>query len=77
VADELYDVLTRFHREVVIPDMQRMVGDVRNDMLLHFDALYKTRGSAGERVLALRAAVTRMRRETRSHGPPIGAARRS
>jgi len=35
MAEELYSVLTRFHREVMIPDMQRMVGGLRDDMLSH------------------------------------------
>ncbi len=33
MADELYSVLNRFHREVMIPDMQLMVGNLRDEML--------------------------------------------
>ncbi len=52
MPDELFSVLTRFHREIVVPDIERIVGDVvggldskvtalRDEMLSHFDAMYK------------------------------------
>jgi predicted nuclease with TOPRIM domain len=55
----------------VIPDMQRMigevrsevrneVGDLRNDMLAHFDALYKRLDRLESEYQTLRAAVTRI-----------------
>ena len=38
-------MLTRFHREVVMPDMERAiderVGGLRNEMLTHFDGIYQ------------------------------------
>jgi predicted nucleic acid-binding Zn-ribbon protein len=52
MAEELYDVLRRFHHEVVRPDIQQIVqqvvhdhvsaevGALRGEMLDHFDALY-------------------------------------
>jgi hypothetical protein len=44
VADDLIPILTRFHREVVLPDIQRVVGDLRLEMNerfadAHFDAI--------------------------------------
>jgi predicted nuclease with TOPRIM domain len=60
MADELYDVLTRFHREVVIPDMQRMIGEVRSEVLSHFDTLYKRLDRLESEYQALRAAVIRI-----------------
>ncbi len=52
MADDLFGVLTRFHREVVIPDLDSRIGAVsqelrgeiralRDEMLSHFDAVYK------------------------------------
>ena len=45
MADELLTVLTRFHREVVVPDIQTLVGDriesLRAEMLSGFDAIYQ------------------------------------
>ncbi len=43
MADDLLQVLTRFHREVVMPDVERAVGEqvgrLRDEMLPHFDAI--------------------------------------
>lgn len=49
VADDLLQVLTRFHREVVLPDIERVVDErldarissLREEMLSNFDAIYK------------------------------------
>ena len=45
MADDLLQVLTRFHREVVLPDLERVVdariGPLREEMLSNFDAIYK------------------------------------
>jgi hypothetical protein len=49
VSDDLLSVLTRFHREVVLPDIERIVGErldakitpLREEMLANFDAIYK------------------------------------
>jgi hypothetical protein len=47
MGDDLIPILTRFHREVVLPDIQRVVGDLRVEMNArfaeqnaHFDAIY-------------------------------------
>ena len=43
MADDLLSVLTRFHREVVLPDIERVVGSVetrlRDEMQTGFDGL--------------------------------------
>jgi len=45
MADDLLNVLTRFHREIVVPDMRAIVseevGALRNDMLNHVDGIYQ------------------------------------
>ena len=45
MADDLLGVLTRFHREVVLPDIERVVDaritPLRNEMLANFDAVFK------------------------------------
>jgi hypothetical protein len=45
MADDLIPVLTRFHREVVLPDLQRIVdeavGGLEARMNAHFDAIYQ------------------------------------
>ena len=45
MADDLLNVLTRFHREMVVPDMRAIVseevGALRNDMLNHVDGIYQ------------------------------------
>jgi hypothetical protein len=45
VADDLIAVLTRFHREVLLPDVKRVVGqamgELRAEMNAHFDAINK------------------------------------
>jgi len=45
VAEDLVTVFARFHREVLLPDMQRLIGDavggLRQEMNAHFDAIYQ------------------------------------
>lgn len=45
MADDLIPVLTRFHREVLLPDVKRIVdeavGDLRAELNAHFDAVYQ------------------------------------
>lgn len=48
MAEDLIPILTRFHREVVLPDVQRVVGELRLEMNQrfagldsHFDAIYQ------------------------------------
>ncbi len=37
--DDLVQVLTKFHREVVLPDIKRVVGDLRDEMNARFTSL--------------------------------------
>lgn len=43
MAEDLFGVLTRFHREVVVPDIERIVDAkislLREEMLANFDAV--------------------------------------
>ena len=45
MSDDLLSVLGRFHREVMLPELKQAVQDserrIRDEMLSHFDALYK------------------------------------
>ena len=45
MAEDLLSVLTRFHSEVVLPDIERIVDTritpLRQEMLAHFDAIYR------------------------------------
>jgi polyhydroxyalkanoate synthesis regulator phasin len=48
VPDDLIPILAKFHREVVLPDMQRIARELRAEMDTraremngHFDAIYK------------------------------------
>jgi len=38
-VDDLVQVLTKFHREVVLPDIKRVVGDLRDEMNARFTSL--------------------------------------
>jgi len=65
MPDDLLSVLTRFHREVVLPDIEQIVttrletsiGALRNEMLSHFDAIYKRFDRFESEYQALAAAV--------------------
>jgi hypothetical protein len=45
MADDLIPILTRFHREIVLPDIERIVGEavdgLEGRMNAHFDAIYQ------------------------------------
>jgi hypothetical protein len=45
VAEDFFPLLTRFHREIVVPDLQRIVGEavgaLERRMNGHFDAIYQ------------------------------------
>ena len=45
MSDDLLNVLTRFHREVVVPDIERIVEakitPFREEMLANFDAVFR------------------------------------
>lgn len=71
MPDDLLGVLTRFHREVVLPDIDSRIGalsrelrgeisGLRNEMLSHFDAVYKRFDRLESEYQALSAAVARL-----------------
>ena len=71
VADDLFDVLMRFHREVVIPDMERLeerlearlggrIDELRDEILGRFDAVYKRFDRLESEYHALSAAVKKL-----------------
>ena len=67
MPDELLSVLTRFHREVVVPDIERIVGGVdsrvtelRQEMLSHFDGIYKRFDRLENEYQAVSAALKRL-----------------
>lgn len=45
VADDLIPILTRFHREIIFPDVQHTVGSavgaLEQRLNVHFDAIYQ------------------------------------
>jgi len=41
MTDDILPVLTRFHREVFMPDMQRLLGDFEKRILARFDDVAK------------------------------------
>jgi hypothetical protein len=70
-SDELIVVLTRFHREVVMPDVERIVdsrlgeriGSLRDEMLTQFDGVSKRLDRLESEHYALSAAVRRLETE--------------
>jgi hypothetical protein len=68
VDDQIYRVLMRFHREVVVKDIERIVDErlderlevVREEMLGHIDAIYKRFDRLETEYHALSAAVARL-----------------
>lgn len=64
MADDLLSMLTRFHREVVVPDIERIVDSrvapLREEMLSNFDAVYKRFDRLESEYAALSAAVKRI-----------------
>lgn len=68
VADELLNVLTRFHREVVLPDIERVVDErldaritpLRDEMLSNFDAIYKKLDRLEDEYQSLKAGLQRI-----------------
>ncbi|MEK6374260.1 MAG: hypothetical protein AABO58_16355 [Acidobacteriota bacterium] len=68
MADDLLKVLTRFHREVVVPDIERIVDSrfdsrlapFRDEVLTNFDAVWKRFDRLEDEYQALRTAVHRV-----------------
>lgn len=64
MADELLSVLSRFHHEVVVPDIERVfdarISPLRQEMLGNFDALLKRLDRLEIEYQSLTAAVRRL-----------------
>ncbi len=64
MAEDLLGVLTRFHREVVVPDLERVVdariAPLREEMLANFEAVFKRLDRLESEYTALSAAVARI-----------------
>ena len=71
MPEELISVLTQFHRDVVLPDIERIVTDavarvdsrvstLRDETLSHFDAVYKRFDRLEIEYHVLAAAVKRI-----------------
>jgi len=64
MADELLSVLTRFHRDVVLPDLERVVDSriqpLRDEMLTYFDGFSQKLGRLENEYQALSAATERL-----------------
>jgi predicted nucleic acid-binding Zn-ribbon protein len=63
-VDDLLRTLTRFHREVVVPDIERIVdvriAPLRDEMLANFDAVFKRLDRLESEYQALTAALRRV-----------------
>lgn len=70
--DDLLSVLTKFHRQVVVPDIQSIVGAavapfaLRDETLSHFDAIYKRFDRLETQYETLKAAVRRIEEKLES-----------
>jgi chromosome segregation ATPase len=68
MKDDMLQVLTRFHHEVLIPDVQRIVevaieksvGSLRNEMYEHFDGIYARFDRLESEYQALKAGLSRV-----------------
>ncbi len=71
VPEDLFGVLKRFHREVALPDMERIgeriesrldakISSLRNEMLSNFDAVFQRLDRLESEYAALKAAVERL-----------------
>ncbi len=73
-ADDLLSVLTRFHREVVVPDIERIVdlrlsatiAPFRSEVLANFDAVFKRLDRLESEYHALSAAVSRLEKRMKA-----------
>ena len=64
MAEELYQTLLRFHREIAVPEirepLERQIGDLRNDWLTNSDALWKQMETLKQQSQAIKAGVKRL-----------------
>lgn len=64
MRNDRLQVLAQFHREVILPDVQRIVdeavGTLRNDMYSHFDAIYVRFDRLESEYYALKSWMSRL-----------------
>lgn len=64
MADDLIQTLTRFHREVVMPDVERAIAfkidPFRDETISHLDAIYQRLGRLEDEYHLLVEAVRRL-----------------
>ena len=68
MASRLWDTLMRFHHEVIIPDIERIVGEridarilpLRDEMLTNFDHVYTRFDRLESEVVETNAALKRV-----------------
>ena len=68
MAEDLYQTLMRFHREIAIPDMettireplQREIRDLRDEMHTDSDALWKQMETLNQEYQAIKAGLKRL-----------------
>lgn len=74
MSDDLFRVLTRFHQEVVLPDIKRVVETkldqqlrgFRDEVLSSLDAVFQKLDRLDSEYQSLRAAVDRLEMEART-----------
>ena len=67
-ADDLFEVLLRFHREIALPDIERLIREpldarisaLRNEVLTNFDAVYRRFDRLEAEHASLKVAVRRL-----------------
>jgi hypothetical protein len=62
--EELWSILMRFNREVIAPDVHKIVntafGALQRDMYSHFDAIYKRFDNIDSELVAIKGGLKRL-----------------
>ena len=74
MAEELYQTLMRFHREVGLPEiwepLERQIRDLRDEMHTDSDALWKQTETLKQQSQAIKAAVKRLEEQMAARTEP-------
>jgi hypothetical protein len=62
VTDDLIPIPMRFHREIFLPDFERLIGGLRDEMTARFDQVFGQFGAIHRRFDRLEAEYHRPRR---------------
>ena len=67
MAEDLIPILTRFHLEIFLPDLQKAIGGLRDEMNTrfagldsHFDAIHKRFDALEDEYQAFRSGLKRL-----------------